>query len=183
MDSDASDSIMMQSCTNKFHLKLWNSNNEYHTVGGVTDSSKQTDKLTFSFPELNETRKIAKSFYILDMTSKRYDLIIGRNFMADIGLDVLASNQTITWDDAAIPWMNIDNTTKDACFYDGKAMKSQEKYLKSLNNILEAKYQRADLETIVAAMTYLSVKQKKKLLKLLKKMRLFLWNLRNMERN
>ena len=29
--------------------------------------------------------------------------------MTDVGLNVLASNQTLTWDDAAIPWRNIDS--------------------------------------------------------------------------
>ena len=103
------------------------------------------------------------------MTTKRYDLIIGRDLMADIGLDVLASNQTITWDDAAIPWRNIDSTTNDALFYDDNVMKPQEKDLKRLNNILDAKYQKADLDVSVEALEHLSSTEKIKLLMVLRK--------------
>ena len=74
------------------------------------------------------------------MATHRYDLIIGRDLMSEIGLDVLASNQTLTWDDAIIPWRNMDSKTTDAFFYDGKQMKPQEKELKKLKNILDAKY-------------------------------------------
>ena len=105
----------------------------------------------------------------MDLASRRYDLIIGRDLMADIGLNVLANNQTISWDDAAIPWRDIDSTTTDAFFYDGKEMKPHEKDLKRLNNILDAKYKKSDLDTSVETMEHLSFKEKKKLLNLLKK--------------
>ena len=48
-------------------------------------------------------------------------------------------------------------------------MKSQQKDLKKLNNILDAKYQKADLDQEVDNMDHLSKGEKKKLLKLLKK--------------
>ena len=64
------------------------------------------------------------------MAANRYNLILSSDIMSEIGLDVLASNQTLTWGDAIIPCWNMDSKTTDAFFYDGKQIKRQEKELK-----------------------------------------------------
>lgn len=61
------------------------------------------------------------------MRSNRYDLIIGRDLMVDIGLDVMASKKSIQWDDAVIPWRDMENTTTDAFFSDNQEGISQKK--------------------------------------------------------
>ena len=96
---------------------------------------------------------MTKSFQILEMASQCYDVIIGRDLMRELGLDVIASQSTIIWEDATIPWRDIDSKTTDVFFYDGDKMKPQEKELKKLNNILDAKYQKADLDEEVDKMT------------------------------
>ena len=113
VDTGASDSIMTRACAEKMKLRLKKSSHEYLTAGGLTDSSSRTEPLHFKLPELNSSRKITKSFQILKMATYRYDLIIGRDLMSEIGLDVLASNQTLTWNDAIIPWRNMDSKTTD----------------------------------------------------------------------
>ena len=94
---------MTHACAEKMQFKLNNSSHKYLTAGSLTDSSKQTEILKFKLPELNSSRNITKSFQILKMAANRYNLIIGHDLMSETGLDVLASNQTLNWDDAVIP--------------------------------------------------------------------------------
>ena len=94
------------------------------------------------------------------MTSQRYGIMIGRDLMKELGLDVLARKLTKNWDNAIIPWKDINSKTTDAFFYDSKAMKPQEKELKKLNNILDAKYQKTDLQSSVSQMEHLNKLEK-----------------------
>ena len=40
-------------------------------------------------------------------------MIIGRNLIRYLGIDIHGVDMTIHWDDAAIPWRDIDSTAKD----------------------------------------------------------------------
>jgi hypothetical protein len=40
-------------------------------------------------------------------------MIIGRDLITSMQLDVKGSNMSMQWDDAAIPWRNIDTTVDD----------------------------------------------------------------------
>ena len=40
-------------------------------------------------------------------------MIIGCDLIRYLGIDIHGAVMTIHWDDAAIPWINIDSTTND----------------------------------------------------------------------
>ena len=40
-------------------------------------------------------------------------MIIGRDLIRSLGIDIHGGNMTIHWDDAAIPFRDIDSTAKD----------------------------------------------------------------------
>jgi hypothetical protein len=70
----------------------------------------------FSLPEFHENREIIWDVYV-DTTSTKeslYDMIIGRDLMNSIGLDLNFSDNTMTWDNASVPmrsvkWLKGDN--------------------------------------------------------------------------
>ena len=39
-------------------------------------------------------------------------MIIGRDLIRSLGIDIHGGDMTIHWDDAAIPWRDIDSTEK-----------------------------------------------------------------------
>ena len=41
-------------------------------------------------------------------------MIIGRDLIRYLGIDIYGADMTIHWDNSAIPWSNIDYTTNDA---------------------------------------------------------------------
>jgi hypothetical protein len=69
----------------------------------------------FFLPEFHENRDIIWDVYV-DTTStnttstkdSRYDMIIGRDFMNSIGLDLKFSNNTMTWDNASVPMRSVN---------------------------------------------------------------------------
>ena len=40
-------------------------------------------------------------------------MIIGRDLISSLGIDIHGADMTINWDDAAIPWRDMDSTTND----------------------------------------------------------------------
>ena len=40
-------------------------------------------------------------------------MIIGRDIIISLGIDIHGADMTIHWDDATIPWRDIDSTTND----------------------------------------------------------------------
>jgi hypothetical protein len=88
---------------------------KWSTTAGVSNTSAETKRLQFSLPELQSARKMQKSFHVPDIKFKNYDMIIGRDLITSLQLDVKGSDMSIKWDDAAIPWRNIDSAVEDIC--------------------------------------------------------------------
>jgi hypothetical protein len=70
----------------------------------------------FSFPEFHENRDIIWDVYVDTSSSEdsQYDMIVGRDLMNSIGLDLKFSGSTMTWDNATVPmrsikWLEADN--------------------------------------------------------------------------
>ena len=98
-------------------------------------------------------------------------MIIGRDLITSLGLNVKGSNQqSINWDDAAIPWRDVESTQADAYFADDwQVNQPGEQGIQQMTNILDAKYSKADLRKIVEEATHLNDKEREQLYKTLKK--------------
>ena len=81
-------------------------------------------------------------------------MIIGRDLIISLGIDIHGADMTIHWDDAAIPWREIDSTTNDvfALSQYNAPFKSKTKIMK---RIINAKYSKADLKSIAESSTHL----------------------------
>ena len=95
-------------------------------------------------------------------------MIIGGDFIRSLGIDIHGADMEIHWDEAAMPWRDIDSTTNNvfalsqhnATFnFDTKRMK----------RVLDAKYSKADIKTIVEISTHLDPQERNQLYTLLKK--------------
>ena len=95
-------------------------------------------------------------------------MIIGRDLIISLGIDIHGVDMTIHWDDAAIPWRDIDSTTNDvfALSHHNAPFNSETKRMK---RILDAKYSKADIKTIAESSTHLDPQERNELYSLLKK--------------
>ena len=75
---------------------------------------------------------------------------------------------TIHWDNAAIPWRDIDSTSKDvfALSQHNAPFNAETKIMK---HILDAKYSKADIKYIAESSTHIDTQERNELYRLLKK--------------
>jgi glutamyl/glutaminyl-tRNA synthetase len=107
-----------------------------------------------------------------------YDLIIERDLMLEIGIDLCFSNTEIRWDNASIPMQSadkldkhlVDNFEKELLFAHDPVTTDAER----IQNIVENKYCPADLNTIVKNCKVLDNSEKSTLLKLLSEFKHYL---------
>ena len=81
-------------------------------------------------------------------------MIIGRDLIKSLGIDIHGVDMTIHWDDAAIRWRYIDSTINDvfALSQHNAPFNSE---IKRMKRILDAKYSKADIKTIAERSTHL----------------------------
>ena len=72
-------------------------------------------------------------------------MIIGRDLIRSLGIDIHGADMTINWDDAAIPWRDIYSTTNNvfAISQHNAPFDSERKRMK---RILDAKYSKSDIK-------------------------------------
>jgi hypothetical protein len=123
----------------------------------MLNTSVKTKRLEFSLTELQANRKIEKSFHVVDIGLKNYDMIIGRNLITSLQLDIKGSDLSIKWDDAAIPWRNIDSTVDNIYLAeDPQSYQPVEQEMQRTTDIPGAKYKKANLEEIATIADHLT---------------------------
>ena len=65
-----------------------------------------TCKSQFTIPELHDNRLIEWEFHVTKSMGA-YDMIIGREMMRNLGIDILMSEDTVQWDDSEIPFKDM----------------------------------------------------------------------------
>ena len=74
-------------------------------------------------------------------------MIIGRNLIRSLGIDIHGADMTINWYDSAIPWRDIDSTTNNLFVLSqyNAPFNSETKIMK---RIIDAKYTKSNLKTL-----------------------------------
>ena len=95
-------------------------------------------------------------------------MIIGRDLIRCLGIDIHGVDMTIHWEDSAILWREIDSTTNDVfALSQYKAPFKSE--INRMKCIIDAKYSKSDLKTITEISTHLDPQEINELYILLKK--------------
>jgi hypothetical protein len=104
------------------------------------------------------------------MESKKCDATIGRDLITSLQPAVKGGDMSIKWDDAAIPWRNVDSTVEDICLAgDCQSCQPAEQELNRMNKIPDAEHSEADLNEVAESADHLTTSEQQKLLALLKK--------------
>ena len=164
VDTGASGSIIHAKHVKNLRQKL-DKNTEWGTAAGTFTTNK-TCKTEFSLPELHEKRLIQWKFHVTTQPFN-YDMIIGRDLLTELGLDISFKQQTITWDTAEIPMKPRDCTPEDA--YHVKDSLAMDEASDRIKQIIDAKYEPANLDTVVQECKHLNKNQQASLHQLLTK--------------
>ncbi len=96
-------------------LRITNKKKLSWTTKAGTFNTKGSCKIQFSLPELHTDRVVEYNAHV-DSTPTdqcRYDMIIGRDLMKEIGIDLLFSEEAIKWDHAYMPMRHPSVIHKD----------------------------------------------------------------------
>jgi Reverse transcriptase (RNA-dependent DNA polymerase) len=136
--------------------KVWNTNSGSFVT-------KFDVELTFSFIDFAPSKEI-KWLVAVDETdnSTRYDMIVGRDLQHAMGMDILFSTKTLRWDGIEIPMRTAKSNLIDSHIIN----RNYNKYIdifaiaSSTMKILDAKYERANLDAYLNLLSHLDSKQK-----------------------
>ena len=107
LDSGASESLVSQKCVKKLRIKKSGKSSTAWSTPGGDMTTNQKVKAQFSIPELQD-KKLIKWGLRVTQDMNNYDMIMGRDLLFFLKIDVLFSNQTIEWDDCSMPFKPAD---------------------------------------------------------------------------
>jgi transposase InsO family protein len=150
---------------------------KWTTKSGSFSTNKKCN-CTFILPEFHDGRDITWTCYVdeTDNRLSRYDMIIGRDLLTELGINFLFDEGIMTWDNASVPMRNPDwfdahnieafeqSIWKEIFSTDPDTTESER-----IQEILDHKYSKADLEKVAKESTHLPHAEQQALLKLLKK--------------
>ena len=166
LDSGGGGSLVTERHAAKLKVRAMNKSSQVWTTPGGTLTTAKKVKAQFTIPELHDNRLIEWDLHVTkDLGS--YDMILGRDILEFLGIDVRFSNMTVEWGTSTMPFKESDSTPLDSYHVDDPS--GIEERVNRVKEILEAKYEPADLEQICSAQDQLQVEQQKKLLALLQK--------------
>ena len=166
LDSGGGGTLISKRFTSKLKLRQKKSNEVVWTTPGGNMTTNATVKTQFTLPELHDNQLIEWNLHVTEDLGA-YDMIIGRDLLLFLGIDVRFSNQTVEWGNAIMPFKERDSTVHDAYHISdptGVAERTDR-----IKEILEAKYEPANLEQVCSAQDQLSMEQRMKLKELLDK--------------
>ena len=164
LDSGGSASIISKSLTSKLD-KTRSDKTDWKTVAG-TFSTNETVQAAFSLPELHEERMVTWKFHVTD-SPMNYDMIIGQDLLSELRIDVLFSSNKVLWDFKDTPFKSVHATEKvDYHVVDSPCI---EEATERIKQILDAKYEKADVNEVAKQSTHLTPEQQRKLASVLKK--------------
>jgi len=151
----------------------------FQTTGGPTQVTRYVLLDTIVFPEFSPTRYLKEQkMMVFDSPAVRYDIIIGRKTLAEMGMSLDFKANKMRWLDRSVPFHPKD------WFTDKEAMRqvlrtpptavlkdeAMDAYADSLfHEIKAAKYDKADLDTHVKTLKHLTALQQQQLLAVFKK--------------
>ena len=164
LDSGASSSIA--------HARLFKNLDTYtdnstiwNTMAGTLSTSKR-GSLSIKMPEFNESATIKIDCHVTNNKSN-YDIIVGRDTLCELGIGLDFASNSITWNGSRIDMKPPNcNTTEHYFINDPSNVKEASDRIK---RILDAKYEKANLNKLVRDAIYLDSHEQDKLFKLLKK--------------
>ncbi len=166
LDSGGSGSLITEKHAKKLRIKKLNTATTVWTTPGGQIKTTAKVKSQFMIPELHDNRLIDWNFHVTKSLGS-YDMIIGHDILEELGIDLRFSDLTVNWDGHSCPFKDGDATIEDSYFVaDPQSIADATDRLKG---ILDAKYEKADLEEVVQEATYLSQEEQQKLLRLLQR--------------
>ena len=163
LDSGGSGTLLCSKYAKKLKLKTSSTKTEWTTPGGKLKTTKHA-KAQFCLPELHDNRLIEWTVHIAESLGS-YDMIIGRDLLTDLAIDLKFSTQEVEWDEATIPFKDAGKELFQS-YHIGDPT-SLDDAADRVKHILDANYEAADLEEVCRNQLHLTTDEQQKLYRLM----------------
>ena len=127
------------------------------TMAAGPISTSKNCKVLFSLPEFFPSKMIEWEMHVGTSENVHYDMIIGNDLLENLKIDIKYSTSTIEWDGAEIPMKLRDTTIEDSYYINDTP--SLIEVAECIKQILDAKYEPANLEEMMAKCMHLTEQQ------------------------
>ncbi len=166
LDSGGSASLVCEKHAQKLRMKTHAAKTSWTTPGGALRTTKKC-QATFIIPELHDNKVISYDLHVAKNLGS-YDMIIGRDVMEDLGIDLHFSSQEISWEGSRIPFKDIDSTMEEA-FHIDDPVEVDDAAERLIKKILDAKYDKANLQQVCSDQAQLNEDEQEQLFRLMQK--------------
>ena len=155
----------------------------YQTQVGVFHTEQEAEVDNVRLPQFTTKRSFRATFNLFTPSNDtKYDIIIGRDIMQELGLDVLNSSRTFRWGEIEVPMVERGYWDRKAINdfkkkHSNETIDEEEENLKlsrymeetvALSKILAAKYDPINVNEVISKQNHLSVPERLVLEKILK---------------
>ena len=167
VDSGAAGSLVSKAYTKKLGAKKQaNGKTTWSTPSGTLTTNEVVNG-QFTIPELQPNRPIKWRLHVAPHQMATYDMILGRDLLSFLKIDIKFSEQIIEWDHAVMPFKPIDATSMDA--FHVAEPDTVQRASNRVKEITDAKYEAANLDEVCSEQTHLQYEQRHQLLEILRK--------------
>ena len=159
LDSGASSTIVSSKYVQKLKKRDVSKASEWTTLAG-TFKTKGTVQTNFYFPEFHDGKLIEWKMHVSENMGA-YDMIIGRDLLEDLGIDLKFSTSMVEWDGVEIPFKDIEASMVES-FYIREPDWVLEELFKA-EKILDNDYAKADIAQVTNSQKHLSKEERQKL--------------------
>ena len=173
LDSGCESTLVNRHFVRKLQKTETNST-KWTTKAGTFETNRKV-KAQFTLPEFHSGKDINWTMFVdeSDHRLNRYDMIIGRDLLHELGIDLLFSKGVMTWDSATIPMRDpsqLRASKIDAFETEIFSMHDPDTTdAARIQSIIDVKYAPQDIDAIVEACDELTERERDKLKKLLTK--------------
>ena len=160
LDTGASGSLIAQKHAKKLRLKKLSKSSALWTTPSGNLSTSQKAQCTFMLPEFHRDRVVEWDLH-LSTSLGAYDMIIGRDILSGLGIKFDYSDMTMEWDGSSIPMKDSEANEHEA--FHVQEPEALAEAMERIKRILDAKYEKADLNEVAENSDHLNEKQKVKL--------------------
>jgi hypothetical protein len=172
-DSGCGGTLVNKSFVKKYK-KVSTSSTKWTTKAGSFETNRKVN-CQFTLPEFHQGKDITWTMYV-DESDKRlnnYDMIIGRDLLTELGIDLMFSSGEMKWEQASVPMRDpsvLLASEIDAFENEIYSMHDPETTdAARIQSIIDVKYAPQDIDAIVAECVHLIPKERDGLHKLLTK--------------
>ncbi len=167
LDSGASHTIIDKAVAGKLRLKKSKATS-WETAAGTFSTDCKT-MVEFQLPELSTTVQLKHTMYVHNGALSNYQMIIGRDLLNHLGIDICYSDLTVKWPrmNAVLP-MKPREAKINTHFHVHDSVRVDDE-IQRMSRILDSKYAPADLHEIVQNNDNLTNEEKVKFEQMLRK--------------